>query len=479
MFTTSVQVQASTPAGDEVGQIVLNFWDGVWFAIRAGFFSGLVGPPLGLLLLMILALPSTVSDLRSSVELGQALETLSFVAAWGLLYMLPLMAGGALLGVIAGLLLGIPLSLAERLRRRYLLSGVWILAFGLFGLLFIPIALFISQGGSFSRYYLLYAAPFSGFGLLGGLMGSTIAIRVEASRTERKAPRPLFTPGKLLFFGSRGIGGRKRNQVGPGGDLLSGGGPDHEGLGDINHVDSLQHDAGLDARWLERWADLTAWSPAEPGKSGASDMAEDRYETVLCEAATPELLAAAGAELLRYRFYPPQVACALGQYDLEDRDARDGDRVLQRLRILRAFGLPVLDILSMVDVRGIEAGPESWTFGYVTTERHPGRGWWRVTLENDADQGLRLTMTASAAPAYGRISGLPGIRAVYRRLMRHYQGRAHRRGIAAFRARVQGLAESGQVVALAEAARRLDSGDVETAAKAVGPIDAPLGEDNS
>lgn len=197
---------------------------------------------------------------------------------------------------------------------------------------------------------------------------------------------------------------------------------------------------GPDAAWLARWVDAPAWSSEVAGRERPERLVSDRIRVPLAEQADMALLAAAGRELLRYRFYPPAVASALGRFDLEDRLARDGDRVLQRLQILRAFGRPLVEVLSQVELRGLEFGPERWAFGYVTTERHPGRGEWRLRLERDAEARLWLTMTARAEPAWGRISGLPGIRWLWRRMMRHYQRRAHRLGIAAFRQRVQALA---------------------------------------
>jgi hypothetical protein len=487
MFTTAAKVQSPTAASDDGRKIAPDFRSGLGLAMRAGIFSGLVGPPIGLAIFFLTLLSSALAKMASASQPEGTAELFSgtfLIATWGLGVMLPLMAIGAVLGLIAGLSLGIPLGFTQSYLGRRLPRAVWILSFGLFGLLSIPVAFDFGPGGVSGWSGIPGIAPYSWFGLLGGMVGSAMALRMEALRDGRILPRPWFTPGKPLWFGSRGLGHRRLRHLGLKSAQLGGSGLAVGGHDEVGHDSSGLRKvhlgaSGLDTRWLDRWSDLLAWSPEANPTLESKYMVDDHHEAVLFENATPALLAAAGAELLRYRFYPPQVADALGQYALEDREARDGDRVLQRLRILRAFGLPVLDILSMVEVQGIEAGPERWAFAYVTTERHPGRGWWRVALDLDAQERLRLTMTASSAPAFGRISGLPGIRAVYRRIMRCYQGRAHRRGIAAFRARVQGLADAGQVGALTEAAGSLDSAVAASAAKTAGPNDARLGEDSS
>ncbi len=189
-----------------------------------------------------------------------------------------------------------------------------------------------------------------------------------------------------------------------------------------------------DPAWLDRWADVPLW-PGE-GEDGHG-MAEDRYRIVLAERADRALLAAVGQELLHYRFYPSRVLEARGPFLMEDRFARDGDRIVQRLHILRFLGRPLLSMLSMAEVCGAKTGPDRWAIGYITTEHHPGRGWWRVWVELDAQQRLVLGMAARAKPSLGRLTDWPGLRSLHFAILRHYQHRAHRQGLASVAKRVE------------------------------------------
>ena len=140
----------------------------------------------------------------------------------------------------------------------------------------------------------------------------------------------------------------------------------------------------------------------------------------------PEAFARIKAALLAYRFYPDDVMVRLTQFEEEGRPARTGDRLGLGLLLPNLPGLPPFMLPAMVEVDVVEVTPQSVQLGYVTTERHYGRGHWLAEVSRSEDR-MVLAVTCHVRPARWYVwLGLP----VYRR----FQLAAFRAGLANLRA---------------------------------------------
>ncbi len=123
--------------------------------------------------------------------------------------------------------------------------------------------------------------------------------------------------------------------------------------------------------------------------------------------------------LLRYVFYPPHILTHTAAFDDGERRMQPGDAV-----ILRAFLLPALRI-SMRMLNRIDCVVDQRDragFGYVTTARHVEQGAWSVYVTRDAVGSLQLSIDSIARPV--------GLLRPFGPVLRWYQVRAHRAGIA-------------------------------------------------
>jgi uncharacterized protein (UPF0548 family) len=123
---------------------------------------------------------------------------------------------------------------------------------------------------------------------------------------------------------------------------------------------------------------------------------------------------------LRYRFYPPDVMMHTSDFDQQRRRMKTGDHIVQRIRIL-----PGLDVLTMNEVMRMTDESRSAGFAYATTAKHDEVGQWSadVTLDDAGALHLRIHSVGKA--------NLPFFMKPFARWI---QLRAHRRGIAAFKA---------------------------------------------
>ncbi len=140
----------------------------------------------------------------------------------------------------------------------------------------------------------------------------------------------------------------------------------------------------------------------------------------------PEAFERAKAALLVYRFYPDDVMVRRTQFEEEGRPVRVGDRLGLGLLLPNLPGLSPFMLPAIVEVDVVEVTAQSVRFGYVTTERHYGRGHWLAEISRSGDRAI-LSVTCHIRPARWYVwLGLP----VYRR----FQLAAFRAGLANLRA---------------------------------------------
>lgn len=202
----------------------------------------------------------------------------------------------------------------------------------------------------------------------------------------RLSPMRLFTPTRLYWFGA---------------------GPSEADL-------------------LARWRDV----PLQAFDIEHGDWHSDGHTVVLAERADAVLFACAADALMRYQFYPPSVMHHGSDAALAGRPLRPGDRIVQRIHVIRLFGLPVVDVLTMNVVTDVVDTPRCKGFTYATTEQHSEQGTWSAAVEWRDDDALVVHMRAVSRAR-------PRERRWLRPFMRRLQRRAHRLGLATFAEQVR------------------------------------------
>jgi len=200
-------------------------------------------------------------------------------------------------------------------------------------------------------------------------------------------------------------------------------------------------DAGL----LDEWRNMGGqYASGDEERDGNGFWVEDAYQVKIAEKADEALLDTMAERFLRYRFYPERIISPLGRWEVEsNRRMRDGDQILQRAHLLRVLGIDLIDLLAIVEVRDVIDEARKKGFSYFTTGRHPGVGIFHVSLSLDDADALWLHMDSISRPAFGALTRLPIAAHAHRAVMRFYQRRAHRAGIAKMKARVTELIERG------------------------------------
>ena len=183
---------------------------------------------------------------------------------------------------------------------------------------------------------------------------------------------------------------------------------------------------------------LDAWRDAPlsyaPGDEKGPGWHHDSYAIPLAPASGTAAFGAARDLLLRYRFYPPRIMRTVGDWDVAGRTMQVGDRLIQRFDLAAlALGLPPpagrspLTLTTMNAISAVVDTPSRAGFSYTTTQRHREQGVWSAAVEASDEGSLTLYVNAISRPA-------PDEPRRNYRLMRYLQQRAHRLGIAHFRA---------------------------------------------
>jgi uncharacterized protein (UPF0548 family) len=184
-------------------------------------------------------------------------------------------------------------------------------------------------------------------------------------------------------------------------------------------------DGCCDVKYLDLWSDAPL--SYSPGQANGPGWLVDRGEITIGRDDTGELFEKAADRLMRYRFYPPHILSPLGDFDLgEPRWAQVGDRIVQRIHLIRPFGLNILDVIGMVEVNQTIAEPRRYGFSYVTVATHVEVGQWSTEITWRDNGDVALNMTSVTRPA----SREPGRN---HSLMRWLQKRAHRHGLINFK----------------------------------------------
>lgn len=175
-----------------------------------------------------------------------------------------------------------------------------------------------------------------------------------------------------------------------------------------------------DERFLSEWADAPiSFDPQQPIDA---HWHVDAYEQVLGIDSENGLFDRAAALLMRYEFYPPEVLRHVSTFTPEGREARPGDRIVQRIRVIPH----VLDVVTMNVVSGLIVEPNRRGITYTTTERHLEIGEWTCVVSRRPSGEVVLLVHAVSKVG-------PRMPFWARPFARYFQLRGHRLGTAHFK----------------------------------------------
>lgn len=184
-------------------------------------------------------------------------------------------------------------------------------------------------------------------------------------------------------------------------------------------------DGCCDVKFLDIWND----TPRTYLSSQANDSRwqTDHYEALLSANCDQEQFQKAADLLMGYRFYPPSILTALGDFNLADeRWLTVGDRIVQRIHVIRLLGKPILDLLSMAEVSQAITEPRHCGFTCVTVAPNVVQGEWSACITWRENSDLVLKVDTQFRPS-------PQEPAYNRALMGHLMQKAHRSGVTHFK----------------------------------------------
>ena len=181
-------------------------------------------------------------------------------------------------------------------------------------------------------------------------------------------------------------------------------------------------EARIKARYEDGLNAPLSWSPTDGGRR-AFICFEDNLTAILGLDASGERFQAIAKKIMAGEYYPRDAVQFFGRFQDENRPIQPGDRIQQRAPLWPLPGS--IYFWSMVEIYVAELGSDRCKIGYVTTEKHHGRGIWTATLTRQ-DEELKLNVVSTASPnSFLFWAGLP--------FARMLQLRARRRAIDEFR----------------------------------------------
>ncbi|MEI7985233.1 MAG: DUF1990 family protein [Armatimonadota bacterium] len=162
-----------------------------------------------------------------------------------------------------------------------------------------------------------------------------------------------------------------------------------------------------------------SWSPTKGGQRAFICFDDHLVEDIGPDSDGSRFIAIS-KKMMAGDYYPPDAVQFYGLYQDEQRNVQVGERIQQRAPIFAG-----LYACSMVEIYVADQTENHCQIGYVTTEKHHGRGIWTATL-NRVDGKLKLTVESTASPhSFLFWVGLP--------VARYLQLRARRRAIEEFK----------------------------------------------
>ncbi len=183
------------------------------------------------------------------------------------------------------------------------------------------------------------------------------------------------------------------------------------------------NDGCCDVKFLDLWNDASL--NYSPGQIIDNSWHTDHYKQLIDNDLSGKLFQKSADRIMRYRFYPKDVMSHFSDFDLYERWVEVGDRIVQRIHLVKMFGRPILDAVTMTEVVEVINEPRRCGFTYATVERHVEQGEWSVLVEWQENGDVRLHAKAISRP----VPHEPTRNYSY---MRALQKRVHQRGVEHF-----------------------------------------------
>ena len=183
------------------------------------------------------------------------------------------------------------------------------------------------------------------------------------------------------------------------------------------------NDGCCDVKFLDLWHDAPL--TYSPGQHIDNSWHTDQYEQLIGNDLSGKLFQKSADKLMRYHFYPKDVMSHASDFDLYERWAEVGDRIVQRIHLVKLFDRAILDVVTMTEVVAVIKEPRRYGFTYATVETHVEQGEWSVLVEWQENGDVLLCTKAISRPVLHE----PARNYSY---MRALQKRAHQRGVEHF-----------------------------------------------
>jgi uncharacterized protein (UPF0548 family) len=187
-------------------------------------------------------------------------------------------------------------------------------------------------------------------------------------------------------------------------------------------------DGCCDVKYLDEWQDAPL--SFTTGQATDSNWHKKSYEEIILPEADGRSFQTAADHLLRFHFYPQHILSFTSDFTLEQRRLRRGDRIVQRIHLLRLLGRPILDVMTITEVTNVVDESHRAGFSYVSVFPHVVQGQWQAAVVWDESGALRLTVDSILRPD-------PVEPASSHVLIRYFQRQAHRQGLSHFRQLIQ------------------------------------------
>lgn len=156
------------------------------------------------------------------------------------------------------------------------------------------------------------------------------------------------------------------------------------------------NDGCRDIRYLERWHN----NPLNFDLSQTiySNWHLDHDERVIGQDPTGRLFQIAADKLMRYHFYPSDVISSTSEFGLNNRWVTVGDRIVQRIHLVRLFTRPILDMIIITEITAVLDEPRCIGYTFTTVENHVTRGSRSVMVEWSLNDQIIFSISAISQP---------------------------------------------------------------------------------
>lgn len=157
------------------------------------------------------------------------------------------------------------------------------------------------------------------------------------------------------------------------------------------------NDGCCDVRYLDLWDKAPLNFHVDQLDEGSWH--HDHYEQLIGHDPSGHIFQIAAYYLLRHAFYPETLMTTTTDYGLQDRRAKVGDRIVQRIHLLKFLEKPILDVIGMTEVTQIVDNSRHAMLVYATVDTHVEQGQWCASVEWLPTGNVVLSVSTVSRPA--------------------------------------------------------------------------------